>query len=398
PDAKWHSSLPSSFLPHSTFQVASRTGTVSLLTQDTAPSDAPDEQGRADLPTTLSKYERKLKKFFGQWHASLVKQGIPEHLVCTIAKRCVQINNEEGAPGTDSHTSRAPQTNDELVVIQLGAGGRASKQGLGGDHKPATLVEALRAKLSHGGRKSHHYEEGGKSFDTLAVARRLQERDFGGRLSSQEICVIGMAVLHEVFGSRGQRRLASALMHLYGRHPRQHLADLDRNAGRVADEIRKQGPVTLSNFTRRWAQAVQHDGPNISTIDDIRLIDMKVSLVREWDRWSSPAATESNGDIEDFLARNGIGANTGLALATRISKYLSRKLGLPEGALPKKIYAWRPLTVMADVFGAGSYVFVSRSLFTCYNKIRPTDGIKKEDKFRVMALAVADELPDLLEI
>jgi hypothetical protein len=455
-NAKWHSSLPSSFLPHSTFQVASRTGTVSLLTQDTAPSDAPDEQGRADLPTTLSKYERKLKKFFGQWHASLVKQGIPEHLVCTIAKRCVQINDEEGAPGTDSHTSRvkpllppstdallggtqlfqastqvspgvlddkdddedgnndnddtpsrpspnliltqAPQTNDELVVIQLGAGGRASKQGLGGDHKPATLVEALRAKLSHGGRKNHHHEEGGKSFDILAVARRLQGRDFGGRLSSQEICVIGMAVLHEVFGSQGQRRLASALMHLYGRHPQQHLADLNRNAGRVADEIRKQGPVTLSNFTRRWAQAVQHDGPNISTIDDIRLIDMKVSLVREWDRWSSQAATESNGDIEDFLAKNGIGANTGLALATRISKYLSRKLGLPEGALPKKIYAWRPLTVMADVFGAGSYVFVSRSLFTCYNKIRATDGIKKEDKFRAMALAVADELPDLLEI
>ncbi|SPJ78062.1 uncharacterized protein FTOL_06451 [Fusarium torulosum] len=53
---------------------------------------------------------------------------------------------------------------------------------------------------------------------------------------------------------------------------------------------------------------------------------------------------------------------------------------------------------MADVFGAGIYVFVSRSLFTCYNKIRPTDGIKKEDKFRAMALAVADELPDLLEI
>ncbi|UPK96226.1 hypothetical protein LCI18_007161 [Fusarium solani-melongenae] len=82
----------------------------------------------------------------------------------------------------------------------------------------------------------------------------------------------------------------------------------------------------------------------------------------------------------------------------RIAKYLSRKLGLPEGTLAKKIYAWPPLTVMADVFGAGSYVFVSRSLFTCYNKIRPTDGIKKEDKFRAMALAVADELPVLLKI
>jgi hypothetical protein len=53
---------------------------------------------------------------------------------------------------------------------------------------------------------------------------------------------------------------------------------------------------------------------------------------------------------------------------------------------------------MADIFGAGIYVFVSRSLFTCYNKLHPTHGIKKEDKFRAMALAVADELPELLEI
>uniref|UniRef100_A0A0D2YEZ6 Uncharacterized protein n=1 Tax=Fusarium oxysporum (strain Fo5176) TaxID=660025 RepID=A0A0D2YEZ6_FUSOF len=209
---------------------------------------------------------------------------------------------------------------------------------------------------------------------------------------------VGTAVLHEVFGGRGQKRLADALTHLYGRHPRRYLAELDRNVGRVADEIRKGGPATLSSFTLRWAQAVQHDSPDMVTIDDIRLIDMKVSLVREWDRWSNPAATGSNRDIEDFLTNNGIDANAGLALSTRIAKYLSRKLGLPEGTLAKKIYAWRPLTVMADVFGAGIYVFVSRSLFTCYNKIHPTDGIKKEDKFRAMVLAVADELPNLLEI
>ncbi|SCO78454.1 uncharacterized protein FRV6_02667 [Fusarium oxysporum] len=134
------------------------------------------------------------------------------------------------------------------------------------------------------------------------------------------------------------------------------------------------------------------------TIDDIRLIDIKVSLVHEWDHWSSPAATGLNRDIKDFLAKNGIDANAGLALSTRIAKYLSRKLGLPKGTLAKKIYAWRLLTVMADVFGAGIYVFVSRSLFTCYNKIYPTDGIKKEDKFRAMALTVVDELPNLLEI
>ncbi|KAF4440039.1 hypothetical protein F53441_12410 [Fusarium austroafricanum] len=389
PDADAHSSLPSSFLPDSTSRAIPSTDTAGLLTQHTLPSsEAPDEQDLVDLPETLSRYEKKLK-FVGQWHASLVKKGISEHLAYELAKYCVQASDEEGDLGTDSH-----YTDDETVVIRLGAGARAPKQGLGGDDKPATLVEALRAKS----RLKNHSEEGHDAFDTLAIAQRLQEKDFGGRLSSQEICVISIAILHEVFGGRGQKRLADALTHLYGRYLRRHLADLDRNAGRVADEIRKDGPAILSSFTLRWAQAVQHDSPNILTIDDIRLIDMKVSLVREWDRWSSQAATGSDRDIEDFLAKNRINANAGLALSTRIAKYLSRKLSLPEGTLAKKIYAWRPLIVMADVFGAGIYVFVSRSLFTCYNKIYPTDGIKKEDKFCAMALAIADELPDLLEI
>ncbi|KAF5975308.1 hypothetical protein FCOIX_7731 [Fusarium coicis] len=400
------------------------------------------------VPTNDPEATYRLKKFFDQWHASLVQKGISEHLAYELAKRCVQASDEEGDSETNNHNvyrvekplfpqgtllkgtqlfqastqvlphvlnnhgddnedsgihsqpsanpvpTQVPLTDDEPVVIRLGAGARAPKQGLGGDDKPITLVEALQAK----NRLRNHLEEGDKSFDTLAVARKLQERDFGGKLSSQEICVIGLAVLHEVFGDRGQKRLADALTHLYGRHPRRHLADLDRNAGRVADEIRQGGQATLSSFTLRWAQAVQHGSPNMLTIDDIRLIDMKVSLVREWDRWSNPAAAGSNKDIEDFLIKNGIDTNARLALSTRIAKYLSRKLGLPECTLAKKIYAWRPLAVMADVFGAGIYVFVSRSLFTCYNKIRPTDGTKKEDKFRAMALAVADEIPDLLEI
>jgi hypothetical protein len=260
-------------------------------------SEALDEQDVTDLPKTLSRYEKKLKKFVGQWHASLVKKGISEHLAYELAKYCVQTSDEEGNSGTDSHhvsrvkkplfpplpdavlrgtqlfqastqvpnnyrddnvdgdiplrpstnliPTQVPQIDDEPVVIQLGAGARAPKQGLGGDDKPATLVEALQAKS----RLKNHAEEGDKAFNTLAVARRLQERDFGDRLSSQEIYVIGIAVLHKEFGGRGQKRLANAPMHLYGRYPRRHLADLDRNAGRVADEIRKGGPATLSSFT-----------------------------------------------------------------------------------------------------------------------------------------------------
>ena len=81
---------------------------------------------------------------------------------------------------------------------------------------------------------------------------------------------------------------------------------------------------------------MQHNSPHISMIEDIRLLNMKVLLVCEWDRWSSPAAMELDKDIEEFLIKNGI--DRGLALLIRISKYLSIKLSLPNSSLAKKIY------------------------------------------------------------
>ncbi|RYC77050.1 hypothetical protein BFJ63_vAg20075, partial [Fusarium oxysporum f. sp. narcissi] len=103
-DADAHSSLPSSFRPDSTSRAIPSTDNAGLLTQHTLPSsEAPDDQDLVDLPKTLSRYEKKLKKFVGQWHASLVKKGIPEHLVYQLAKYCVQTSGEEGDSGTESH-------------------------------------------------------------------------------------------------------------------------------------------------------------------------------------------------------------------------------------------------------------------------------------------------------
>ena len=79
---------------------------------------------------------------------------------------------------------------------------------------------------------------------------------------------------------------------------------------------------------------------------------------------------ELDRDIEEFLAKNDMDISRGPALLIRIVKYLSRKLGLANSSLAKKIYAWRPLVIIVDIFRPGSYVFVSRSLFIYYNKIR----------------------------
>ncbi|KAH7168157.1 uncharacterized protein B0J16DRAFT_393611 [Fusarium flagelliforme] len=261
PDADTHSSLPSSFLPDSTSLAISSTETAGLLTQHTLPSsEAPDEQHPIDLPKTLSRYERKLKKFVSQWHASLVEKGIPEHLAYELAKHCVQANDGENDSETDSH--HVSRVKKPLFPPLPGAL-------LGGTQVFPNAPNTYQDDIEDGGitsRPSTNLVPTQASQPNDEPSCRCPEasrKDFGGRLSSQEICVIGITVLYEVFGSRGQKRLADALTHLYGRHPRRHLAEIDRNAGRVADEIRKDGPATLSSFTLRWAQAVQHDSPNM---------------------------------------------------------------------------------------------------------------------------------------
>ncbi|VTT64644.1 unnamed protein product [Fusarium fujikuroi] len=114
--------------------------------------------------------------------------------------------------------------------------------------------------------------------------------------------------------------------------------------------------------------------------------------------WLNLAAIESNRDIKDFFIKNRIDTNTGLALLIKIAKYLSRKLSLPKGTLIKKIYAWQLLAVIVDIFSAGIYIFISRSLFIYYNKIYLINSIKKEDKFYIIVLAVIDKIPNLLGI
>ncbi|KAH7000847.1 hypothetical protein EDB80DRAFT_752889 [Ilyonectria destructans] len=129
----------------------------------------------------------------------------------------------------------------------------------------------------------------------------------------------------------------------------------------------------------RYKSHYYEEGGKLFDILAICIIDIAVLYkhLADLNQNTDRIADKIHKDIKDFLTRNRIGANTGLALVIRILKYLSRKLSLPKGALPKKIYTY---------------------LFTYYNKIHPTDSIKKEDKFYIIALTITDKLPDLLEI
>ncbi|MDB5910718.1 MAG: hypothetical protein JWP34_4832 [Massilia sp.] len=285
--------------------------------------------------------------------------------------------------------NQAETSDDEMVVVQLG---QEKKRG-----PPTTLVEALRAKQNKTG--AAQSEEKGNALDMLSVARRVEARDFDNKVSSRDICALGGAVLGDVFGGRGQKRLADAFVYLYARQDRPPLERvLEATAETLAQQIRDAGSTVLSDFTVQWARAVQHDSPRASAVEDIQVLHTKVSVVRQWDTWSRPDRLKDDKELEEFLDKKGIAHTKHAPLSNRISKYLSQQLAIPPNQLTKKIYNWTPLVVMADVFGQGIFALMPKSLLTSYNSLRVRDKVSKEAKFRAIVTVIAEELPDLVKL
>jgi hypothetical protein len=281
---------------------------------------------------------------------------------------------------------QAEASDDEPIVVHL-----AQKTKIRTD-APTTLVDALRAKNKKGDGKDC-------GLNVLTVARRVQARQFDETVSSRDICTLGAAVLGDVFGARGQKRLAEAFVYLYTSRSKPPLERvLETTVGVVAQQIRDAGFAALSEFTTQWARAVQYDSPRATAIEDIQALHTKVSVVRQWEVWSQPDRLKADNTLSDFLDREGIVHTKHAPLSNRISKYLGKQLGFSSGQVTKKIYNWTPLAIMADVFGQGVFALIPKSLLTSYNSLRVTDGGTKEAKFRTIVEAIAEELPDLVRI
>jgi hypothetical protein len=69
-------------------------------------------------------------------------------------------------------------------------------------------------------------------------------------------------------------------------------------------------------------------------------------------------------------------------MAGRINRHLSQKANFPEGQIHKKICTWRPYVILEEHFGQGVFALVPKNMIGCYQKLRSTGKMTKEEKFQ----------------
>lgn len=399
-------------------------GSIPSIRRGSSEEDRPEKVYKA--------YWKNANKFFGTWLQAFKESGCSEGEFLRLTRGIVRELGSQKAGGGQSDTDgsqsdsagdrgrlKAPRAPgavlDESQPIQtLSSESTGVANGTSSPHlqpiaelnlaagkqrqekaaAPTTLVESLCSRMHNQAAGEETLED---DLDRLSAAKRIEAKDFGGRVSSREICILGTAILDDVFGHRGQKRLANLFFNLYSRRADQQLRrSLHSMGGPVADQIFRDGCVELSNFTKRWAHAVQNDFSGLSVVDDIRVLDAKVSVVKEWAEWSREG--ETNENVSVFLERNGIPRQKSICIASRIARYLGRRFNLQARQITKKIYAWKPYGILERQFGPGVFALIPKSLLTCYSKLRSTEGSKKEQKFQMVVESIAAELPMLRDI
>jgi hypothetical protein len=319
-------------------------------------------------------------------------------------------NNDNDNDGDDDGDDDDDDDNDDdndntspFIHIQIGPDPPPER--------PANLVQTLRRKLR--GEHGEHSKTAPLHDDALRrlrAASRLQERPLPGAVSATDLHAVGVVLLGDVFGGRGQKRLVDALLELYG-------DEADRALGRSLQSLAndaapppasppasgavgrgRPGLTKLAAFASRLGRVVSYDAPPRTQAEDIRMLHAKVELVREWDRWSQPG--QADRDVAAFLDGEGIARGKGVVLASRVIKYLAKTIDTQPNTLAKKIYAWRPLAILEEAFGPGVLALVSKSVGTSYTRLRndASAATTKETKFRAVVAALVDELPLLLDV
>lgn len=280
-----------------------------------------------------------------------------------------------------------PDSGDHNVVIDLGAS--RTKQS---PRHPATLVESLQSKLATKGKSTPAQAD---DLGRLAVARRIERAGLDDKVSPTELNVVGTVVLGGVFGVAGQRRLADTFLELYSPHSARRMRGILR-AGKdtVPEEIQRAGSADLSTFAKQCIAGLAHDYPSDTAVDEIVVMNARVQAVRLWVRMLD----SGQDDISSFLDNSGVPKGQGLNLATRITKFVSARIGYPEKSMRKKIYTWKPLALLEERLGRGVLALVPKNLAGCYKRLEQDGRATKEERFRAIVDRIADGLPALADI
>ena len=287
----------------------------------------------------------------------------------------------------DTDTTRADDDEDDTLTQQ-----------------PRGLVQLLQKKIqTEPDRKNR---PGSDVLGRLDAAARLEKRVFPETVSSNDVQTFVLVLLSDVFGNRGTKRLAGAFLEQYANEADQRLVQSLKDTAEQTEAAGHKyegtaghpGSNRLATFTSQLSRAVSHDAPTYSVAEDIRMLQTKASLVRDWERWSQSSCVDT--EVATFLDGEGITQDTGVVLTARISAYLAKTTKLPATQLSKKIYGWRPISILAETFGLGVFALLPKSVTTAYNRHRMlgSKSGKKEAKFRAVMDAVVDEMPILRDV
>jgi hypothetical protein len=334
-------------------------------------------------------YASTLALFLAAWHAKFEKEGLSEDDMESKTAQSIQHFWKY------SRSSRS---------VSRSAGSRvetdSDDNGTDVVHSASPDAPGLVAALEKIGAKRATLRAGANqdALGQLAAAARLQQRRFPEGVSAHDVQILGVALLGDLFGPPGQKRLVAALKQLYAPQADHTLARaLEVMAGAVAERNNQAGAAKVASFASRLGRVVKHDDEEPTTAEGIQIMDTKVKLVRQWQRWSHPAAADK--EIASFLDSEGIPARAGVVLASRIVQYVAREAQIDAKKLPKKIYAWKPLAILDDLFGTGVLALAPSSMLTAYSRLRHhKDGLAKEARFRAVVTAAIEELPVLCEI
>jgi len=222
-------------------------------------------------------------------------------------------------------------------------------------------------------------------------------------ISDEEACVLGKLFFVDICGTTGIKN-ADRFLQAYSASPTKAL---DLAAG-PEEALRGESQPSRIQALEREMLLSMTLSIRTNRISQVLRIRQKVNVVRLWDALGR-AAKENPAFSKQLyaeLARIGYQARASEPLRSRVLGYLSGALGLKRSQISDRLYRYRLLAVMVDVFGEGIYPYLPDSLEMTVKKLKVVkysegeDGsvFTKADKFKGAVEVLHEVFPALGEL
>ncbi len=186
-------------------------------------------------------------------------------------------------------------------------------------------------------------------------------------LEEADICVLVQTLLVDMFGPPAQQRIRKALD--WFASPAGKAVRVVSGSHHTAEQLEDEGQAQLAELVRHWVQTIKDTEQTKSPAVQVELRHRCVQLVGLWDAVLQQPADE-RAALEAHLATRGFAKGR---FDSRLSSYLSERMGLDKKQFTDTIFLYRPLAVLVSCFGPGILVFLPARLHVAVSRLAPGD-------------------------